>query len=58
VPCEVTFTDAPEITDPVLSAMVPEKLPFAWPYSKGQRQNTSEHDNSTSSALLLSIDAP
>src|SRR5580700_8744582 len=55
VACEVALTVAPEITDPVLSVTVPEKLPVAWPYRSGQMGKTSEQ-NTTSSVLLVSID--
>jgi hypothetical protein len=54
----VTFTVAPEITDPVLSVTVPEKLPFAWPYSSGLTQNTTEQKITTINVLLISIDIP
>ena len=54
VPCEVARTYALEITDPVLSETVPEKLPVAWPYRSGQTGNTSE-PNITSSSLLIII---
>src|SRR5580692_3825740 len=55
VACSVAFTVAPEITDPVLSVTVPEKLPFAWPYTSGQSGSTREQ-NTASRVFLVSID--
>jgi hypothetical protein len=53
----VIFTAAPAITEPVLSATVPERTPFAWPYRSEQRENT-EPRTATSSTLLFSISFP
>src|SRR5580658_183444 len=55
VACSVARTVAPEITDPVLSVTVPEKLPLDWPYRSGQMGNTTKQ-KTTSRALLLDID--
>jgi hypothetical protein len=41
-----------------LSEMVPEKLPLAWPYSRGQIEPISEQKNTASSTLLVSIKTP
>src|SRR5208337_3412704 len=45
------------MTEPVLSATVPERTPFAWLYRSGQRQNT-EPRTATTSAFLCSIAFP
>jgi hypothetical protein len=55
VPCDVIFTVAPEITEPVLSETVPDRLPFDWLNINGLRANTA-NKIATGSALLLSID--
>lgn len=55
VACSVALTVAPEITDPVLSVTVPEKLPLAWPYRSGQMGSTREQ-NARSRAFFVSID--
>jgi hypothetical protein len=55
VPCEVMVTLAPLITEPVLSATVPEKLPVACPYNIGHTNNASEHRNAMKSLFLFNI---
>src|SRR5580693_6625387 len=55
VACSVASTVAPEITDPVLSVTVPEKLPLDWPYRSGQMGNTTKL-KAPSRAFLLNID--
>src|SRR5260370_7392324 len=53
----MAVTVAREITDPVLSDTVPEKLPFAWPYTAGQVNNRNA-DTALGNALLGSINDP
>jgi hypothetical protein len=53
--CEVARTVAPEITDPVLSVIVPEKLPFYCACRSGQMASTNKEKTTTRSERLVGI---